>query len=230
MYLLPVQYKQRVRPLWTWGSRKCPGPGQFHLLHDHRIIQAGRDLKRSSNPTSFSNQGQLWDQTRFLKRFIQSGHADSGGGGSVTCNTLYQQLAAVRTPAQLEEDLPWLSPLPKRCPLRGGTNQSAAGLAWTGNASVLIYMVHLTWGEFGDLLDNEGFSSPAMIERAELSLTTYTRFLQNLGSSLWPDHTHQIRHHNRLKNSQFTSLGRSQRLRLGSWHYYDWRMHGYIQR
>lgn len=34
---------------------------------------------------------------------------------------------------------------------------------------------------------------------------------------------------NRLKNPQFTSLGRGQRLGLGSWHYYNWRMYRCIQ-
>lgn len=67
-----------------------------------------------------------------------------------------------------EGDLPWLSPLPESCPLRAGTNQSAAGLAQTGKSSVLTHMVHFTWGEFGDLLYKKTFSSPEKI----LSLPT----------------------------------------------------------
>lgn len=137
----------------------------------------------------------------------------------------------VRWLTQLEGDLLWFSLLPKRSPFRGGTNQSAGSSAWTGKASVLIYVVPFYMKRLGDLLGEKGLSSPVEITCTG-SLSNYltnTCFLQNLGSPLCSDHTHQIRRHNRLKNAQFTNRVRTHYIGLGYWHYYDWSMYRHIQ-
>lgn len=106
---LPVQHAQGLRHLWMWGSRKYQWHGDLICFvplwsQDHRRIQVGRDLKRSSKPSSCSEQGQTRDQTMLfraltnwglenLQRWRTANLGSSPGSDHITSGTTTARIA-----------------------------------------------------------------------------------------------------------------------------------------